>query len=128
METFDMKAEMPIPLAEAAALLPGRKGRKLSIRTIERWIRHGHKGVHLQCVVLGRLLFTSQESLQRFSERCMQVMAGDKLSPLNRTPSVARRSHERAKRTLEKAGFGKRSQPVPAGSAAADEGVPHEST
>ncbi len=68
MMTFDITAERPITLTEAADFLPRRNnGRKVSIRTIERWIRHGHRGVMLEGAYFGKALTTSIEALRRFS-------------------------------------------------------------
>lgn len=101
METFDLTRETPLSLTDAAELLPRKpSGKKLSIRTIERWIRHGHKGVPLEGNPIGNALVTSRESLQRFSER----LAGAN----GKRPKINRRSHEIAKRKLEKAGLRKR--------------------
>lgn len=101
METFDMTRESPLSLTDAADLLPRKpSGKKMSIRTIERWIRFGHRGVLLEGNQVGRTLTTSRESLQRFSERLVGTNG--------HSPKVNRRSHEVAKRKLEKAGIKKR--------------------
>jgi len=60
-----------ISLADAAKLLPTRGGKRISIRTLERWIRHGHRGLFLEAARLGCVFYTSREAIQRFNVSCM---------------------------------------------------------
>jgi hypothetical protein len=94
MTTFDVLAETPISLSKAADFLPRREdGRKFSVRTIERWIRHGHRGVLLEGAYFGKTLTTSVQALRRFSAR----LSGQQ--PASQTPSPA------AARFLTEQGF-----------------------
>jgi hypothetical protein len=100
IDTFDMTVEQPLLLKDAAQILPkSSRGKKVNARTVERWIRHGHKGVRLQGCIFGRTIYTSRESLQRFTERLSRCSAP------RRTKSQASKSHKQAKETLAKAGF-----------------------
>ncbi len=101
MEVFDLATEPPISLSEAANYLPAKPdGKKISIRTLERWIRHGHKKVKLQAVKVGSQLVTSKESLARFGAK----LSGGSLA--KRSPTAASRSHAKAKEFLRKQGVG----------------------
>lgn len=101
MEIFDIAAEKPIRLAEAAELLPITKnGKKIHIRTIERWIKHGHKGAFLQGIYIGASLYTSQESISRFAAKCSP---GAQQSP---AAVNSRKSHQDAKKFLAQIGAG----------------------
>lgn len=111
IQTFDFTVERPISLPEAAELLPRKgNGAKLTIRTLERWIRHGHKGVKLDAVKFGAFFSTSVEALQRFSVRLMAqdgVTVEAKTAQVEqRTPAEAKRGHDRAKRELASSGWG----------------------
>lgn len=110
MEVFDLTKEKPVSLAQATDFLPRRAdGKKVSIRTVERWIRHGHNGVRLEGGNLGITVVTSIESLQRFMER-LSAPQPAKVEKRPRTQAQARKSHEKAKSSLAKAGWGKSRQ------------------
>ena len=52
-----------LSLDEAAKLLPGGKSKS----ALYRWWKHGHRGVRLECRMVGRNLYTSREALDRFT-------------------------------------------------------------
>lgn len=87
MRTFDTVTERSITLAQAATYLPRRAdGRKLCVRTIERWIRVGHRGVKLEGAYWGKSLCTSVEALRRFSA----ALSGEGPATQSPAPAAAR--------------------------------------
>jgi hypothetical protein len=94
MESFSA-TEQPISLSKAAEFLPRRNGKKVSTRTIERWIRYGRKGVKLEGFQFGAGLCTTKEAIFRFGKALLA--AGDS----KRQPSVKRTEKtESAKKAL----------------------------
>jgi len=71
---FDTTLETPIPLAEAAKLIPpAGQGKRTHLSTLLRWILRGARNpagqvVRLAAVRLGNRWMTSREALQRFAE------------------------------------------------------------
>jgi len=61
--------EKALTLHQAAAMLPGSKGKSLSYTTVHRWVTCGFKGVRLEANNLGGRWVTSIEAIQRFMER-----------------------------------------------------------
>ena len=55
-----------ISLRDAAALLPGRRGKPRHWKTLWRWATAGLQGVFLETVFNGDDLCTSLDALQRF--------------------------------------------------------------
>jgi hypothetical protein len=107
---FDLAAEKPISLAEAAGLIPpARGGKKTHISTILRWILCGAKGpsgdkVYLEAQRVPRGWLTTREALQRFME-ALTPRPGGGPKPAPRPPSAQRRASERAAGELEKLGI-----------------------
>jgi len=67
---IDLTHEDVIPLREAPDLLPRlRRGRKVHVSTLYRWVSRGTNGVRLEAVKVGRTLVTSRQALQRFADR-----------------------------------------------------------
>ncbi|MEN8148989.1 MAG: helix-turn-helix domain-containing protein [Planctomycetota bacterium] len=94
----DVLGEETLTLAEAAEVLPRlRRGRKVHVSTLYRWVSRGVGGVRLEAVKLGRTLITSREALQRFAER--RGVADGVLEvasvPLSRSAVQAEREAER---------------------------------
>ncbi|MCH7727048.1 MAG: DUF1580 domain-containing protein [Planctomycetes bacterium] len=58
-----------LPLAEAAKILPRRRGRKVATSTLYRWAKRGLRGVCLEVVQVGGTTCTSRSALQRFFNR-----------------------------------------------------------
>jgi hypothetical protein len=106
MKTFNLAEETPLSLRDAAEWLPRRQnGKVIDWRTIERWISHGHYGVFLEGCMIGRSIFTSKESLQRFSESLAAKRFNKGKKPGPESAGANSPSHKRAKKSLAKAGF-----------------------
>lgn len=74
----------------------------MHLSTLWRWTRHGVRGVRLETMLVGGLLFTSREAIQRFLSRLAEV----------RKPRVAvetarggRAQRRMAARVLDEAGI-----------------------
>ena len=50
-------------------LPPGRAGKRLHCSTVFRWAQRGLRGIKLESIRIGGALHTSEQALQRFSER-----------------------------------------------------------
>ena len=105
--SFD-SGESMMTLAEAANYLPrNQHGKKITLRTLERWVRHGHRGVKLEGLPLGAKIYTSKEAIQRFSNALAAKDSGShpvvELAP----KKPATKSHRQASASLAKAGWGK---------------------
>lgn len=106
MEMFDISAEKPISLHEAAAWLPKKKnGKPIAIATIMRWIINGHHGIHLEGGRFGDTFCTSVESLRRFAHRSV-VQDANAAKERHSSPAEQRREQTRAKKQLDAAGWG----------------------
>lgn len=55
-----------ISLAEAASLLPRRRGNKPGCKTVWRWARHGYRGIKLEYVCTPAGFTTSKQAVERF--------------------------------------------------------------
>src|SRR5262245_32119544 len=67
---IDFGGEAPLPLRQAARLLPSRRaGKPTHVATLYRWAQRGLRGVRLETLQVGGTLCTSREALQRFFER-----------------------------------------------------------
>jgi hypothetical protein len=107
---FDTTVETPIPLAEAAKLIPpARQGKKTHLSTLLRWIMRGARNpageiVHLEGIRLGNRWMTSREALQRFAERLTPPTdTAPTVTP--RAPTRRRKESDRAAEELEKIGI-----------------------
>lgn len=107
---FDTTLETPIPLAEAAKLIPpARQGKRTHLSTLLRWILRGSRNpageiVRLQGIRIGGRWMTSREALQRFAEALTPRLDAPS-PPTPRTPTARQRASERAARELEKMGI-----------------------
>ena len=106
---FDPSVEFPIPLIQVSKLtwIPRRRrGRKLHISTVFRWVRPGVRGVRLECIRFGGTLCTSEPALKRF---LAALSANDPLcapaAPPPPTPAARERAKRRAARELAQAGI-----------------------
>lgn len=115
MLMFDIAKETPLSLADAAKLLPRKpNGNTIAVKTLVRWIMHGHAGVQLEAGRFGDSLCTSRESLARFSIALGKIKSGegdaatakkkDAIAP-KRTRS---KSHVAAKDSLKRSGWASR--------------------
>jgi hypothetical protein len=105
---IDLANETLVSLAQAAAMLPpGRRGSKVHLGTIMRWILDGVKRptgrVQLEAIRVGGRWLTSKEALQQFAER----LTADCSQPVQwpRTPAARLRASELAAKRLEEAGI-----------------------
>jgi hypothetical protein len=107
---FDTTVETPIPLAEAAKLIPpARRGKKTHLSTLLRWILQGARNtageiVRLEAVRIGNRRMVSRESLQRFAERLTPSIDSTP-APTPRTPTARQKASERASRELDRIGI-----------------------
>lgn len=60
--------EQLVSLADAAAWVRSRSGRKTHVSTLYRWALRGCRGRKLETVLIGRERMTSREALNRFFE------------------------------------------------------------
>jgi hypothetical protein len=104
---FDGPGNVPIPLAQIAAILPRRRaGRKTHISTIYNWTSKGCRGVKLEYVQVGATRCVTRSQLADFlarltgqSQRPGPVDSG----PLaDRTEAVRHRAIRRAERAYER--------------------------
>ena len=65
---IEIQSEQPITLADAARRLPSsRRGKRVHVATLVRWIRFGVRGQKLEAIRIGASQMTSVEALQRFA-------------------------------------------------------------
>jgi hypothetical protein len=109
---LDLIAETPLPLAEAAKLIPpARSGKRTHLSTVLRWILRGVRlpdghVVRLEGIRLGGRWFTSRQALQRFAERqTPKLGATPEQSVVPRSPARRQRDSARAAADLEAMGL-----------------------
>ena len=95
----DLQNENRLSINEAARLL------NKSPSTIWRWCLSGVRDIRLENFSLGAARYTTQEALDRFSQRCTSAASGNSEAPQARTPRQRERDVESANRQLEKAGL-----------------------
>ena len=86
-------------MAEAAALLPGRKpGKRLYVNTVWRWCMRGlRNGVRLRSVLIGGQRLTTRRWLQEFIQAMSESREpGGASPPVIRTPRQRKSAAERA--------------------------------
>lgn len=67
---IDISQERVLSFAEAADVLPRRRGRKKPhVATLYRWSQRGCRGVQLETIQVGGTKCTSVEALQRFFQQ-----------------------------------------------------------
>lgn len=95
--------EHELSLIDATEYLPKRRGKPLSVRTLDRWIKAGCRGVMLSAWKRGGRWFTSVEALELFRDGCTNrsVVTTPPLPSANQASAAVRR----ARATLEGAGF-----------------------
>ena len=95
---IDVLSDDVVTLAQAAKLLPKRRGNKRPhVSCVYRWTTSGCKGVTLESVQVGGTRCTSRQALARFFERLSQVKHG---VPRSVASSVSRRRIEEASQRL----------------------------
>jgi len=70
---IDVEHEKLMSLPDVAAMLPGRRRRKLALSTVWRWIKRGRKGVRLESIVIGARRYTSREAVLRWLAQLNEV-------------------------------------------------------
>ena len=93
----DIQVEQLLTLQDAAKSLP----RRPHVATVYRWISAGVRGVRLEAVRVGGVLYTSREKLQFFADQCTDPSA----TPSRTTPKKRQGEIDRAERDLERAGI-----------------------
>ena len=92
---IDHAIETVLPLTEAAATLPRRRGgKKTNVATLYRWSTRGLRGEVLETIQVGGTRCTSIEALQRFFDRLTAAGrggrqagdAGSRTAPVRRRP------------------------------------------
>jgi hypothetical protein len=86
---IDVDTESLIPLSEVPKLLPTRRGKKVHISTVFRWIRSGARGKVLDTILVGGIRYTSREELFRF------VSAESEGDGRQQSRAAKRRTHSR---------------------------------
>lgn len=86
---IDVDTESLIPLSEVPKILPTRKGKRVHISTVFRWMRSGARGKVLDTILVGGIRYTSREELSRF------VRAGSEGEVRQQCPVAKRRAHSR---------------------------------
>ena len=100
---IDPNTETLISLAEAARLLPRRRGgKKAHVSCLYRWTTSGCKGVLLEFLQCGGTRCTSKEALARFFERLTSAAHGDR--PAIRSVAQRERAAAAAAKALEDMG------------------------
>jgi hypothetical protein len=108
--SFDPAIELPLPLVQVPKLswLPRRRrGRKIHVSTIFRWVERGIRGTRLEAMRVGGTLCTSEAALKRFFSA---LSAADPLCSAanpapSRTPAAASRAQRNAEKRLQAAGI-----------------------
>ncbi len=87
---MDLSNETLLSLADAAKFLPKKpNGKRINIRTIERWIRGGNRaGIKLEGLLIGSTLMTTKEALARFGQASLKAEAqvAEAAKPLKSDP------------------------------------------
>lgn len=60
-----LASETLVPISKAGSRFPHPVGRT----AIERWMRHGVRGIKLESILIGNRRFTSEEAILRFIEQ-----------------------------------------------------------
>ena len=97
----DLMEEGLLSFAEAAAILPRRRGRKAHISKLYRWATIGCRGVRLEYVQCGGTRCTSRAALARFFER-LTTASGAPLVVNARTDDVRHGRYQAAERDLDR--------------------------
>jgi hypothetical protein len=108
-----------LTMAEAAALLPGRKaGKRLYVNTVWRWCMKGlRNGVRLRSVLIGGQRLTTRRWLREFIQAMSESHEpGGSSPPVTRTPRQRQSASERAAEEL-KAAWEQRRRPAAEGGA-----------
>ena len=101
MSKIDLLSDDCLTLAEAAKILPrGRRGKKTHVSTLWRWASCGLRGVRLETIRKGGMIYTSREALRRFFAR----LSGHEV-PSPEPPPSRQAELGRMRKRLERAGL-----------------------
>lgn len=101
---IDLKTDEVVSLAEAARMLPRRRGGKRPhVATLYRWSQGGCRGVRLETIQVGGTRCTSRQAIARFCARLSSVKDDAPTRPPTRRQRT--KSIERAEKSLAAAGM-----------------------
>jgi len=90
-----MNATTLITINDATDFLPRKRGKKVHVKTVTRWIVNGCRGVHLAGTKVGSTWYTTKAWLLEFARECSKRTEGT-------TPDgAASASQQLARRMLE---------------------------
>jgi hypothetical protein len=106
---FNPMNEKTLPLNSAAQRVPPYRGRRTHTSTLVRWITRGARSpdgavVRLEAIRLGGRWLTSEEALERFTQKLTPTFPSDPV-PAPRSPAARSRASERAAAVLEALGI-----------------------
>lgn len=113
MQMLDLAGlgEEGISLAAASELVPRKSGgKRISIKSIERWIRFGYRGVFLEATKIAGSFYTSAQAVRRFEVACCTIESARCQLPSAASTAVATAPAKRARKSLEKAGWAPKKQ------------------
>lgn len=103
---IDMEREPLITLAQATAYVPQRRGKKVHVTTLWRWVKLGYHGIHLDALKAPGGWFTSVAAVQRFLAAVARRELPDQGQARRREQEIAvSRSHEEAMRRHRERGL-----------------------
>lgn len=99
---ISLSCEELLPVGDVPKRFPrGRRGRRIHVGTVYRWISCGAGGARLEAIRAGGVLYTSAEALQRFANRCSGATV---VAPTTTSPGWQKRV-DRANAELRAAGI-----------------------
>lgn len=111
MENISANADKPLSLEEAVKLIPARKGRRVAIMTVKRWLTRGYRGIRLKGVKTGGTWTTTAKAIAEFQTACAAAVSMPEPqlqpSPNARLASSIARQHLR-----ERHGFYRKKKPA----------------
>lgn len=109
---IDIRSDDLLSMAEASRVLPGRP----AVSTLHRWRIRGIRGIRLETCLIGGIRYTSWRAIQEFvSATSGETVAArsEAVAKLPRNPlkgTARRRSKSQASKTLDAAGFPRKSR------------------
>lgn len=103
---IDMEKEPLITLAQATTYVPQRRGKKVHVTTLWRWVTLGHHGIHLDALKSPGGWFTSVAAVQRFLAAVARRELPNQEQAKRREREIAvSRSHEESMRRHRQRGL-----------------------
>jgi hypothetical protein len=100
---IDFATETVIPLTQATARIPRRRGgKKTHVSTVYRWTTVGCRGIVLEWLMVGGTRCTSIEALQRFFDRLTAGVSG---SERPERGASSEKQMDRVERELDRIGL-----------------------